>query len=83
MYFRSGGTDPGRDGCRVPLPVVRRRAAVRLQPDRHRSTPGCRSRPTGRDSTVERQAADPDSMLALYRAALRLRREPADLGDGR
>ena len=20
MYFRSGGTDPGRDGCRVPLP---------------------------------------------------------------
>ena len=20
MYHRSGGTDPGRDGCRVPLP---------------------------------------------------------------
>ena len=30
----SGGIDPGRDGCRVPLPVVRRRAAVRLQPGR-------------------------------------------------
>lgn len=20
MHFREGGTDPGRDGCRVPLP---------------------------------------------------------------
>ena len=32
--------------------------------------------------TVERQATDPASMLALYRQALRLRRELPALGDG-
>ncbi len=31
MHFRSGGVDPGRDGCRVPLPWSRRPGAVRLQ----------------------------------------------------
>jgi alpha-glucosidase len=34
------------------------------------------------DLTVERQSADPDSMLHLYRDALRLRREESGLGDG-
>ena len=45
MYFRSGGADPGRDGCRVPLPgrATRRRSASR----RRRAGRGCRSRPTG------------------------------------
>jgi alpha-glucosidase len=33
--------------------------------------------------TVERQAGDPESMLELYRAALRIRREHPALGDGR
>ena len=32
MWLRSGGVDPGRDGCRVPLPLGRRCAALRLQP---------------------------------------------------
>ena len=32
MHFQSGGTDPGRDGCRVPLPWDGRRAAVRFGP---------------------------------------------------
>ena len=34
MWQRSGGVDPGRDGCRVPLPVVGRDPALRLQPER-------------------------------------------------
>jgi alpha-glucosidase len=34
------------------------------------------------DLTVERQRTDPDSMLALYRNALRLRRALPALGDG-
>ncbi|NUP42035.1 MAG: DUF3459 domain-containing protein, partial [Streptomyces sp.] len=32
--------------------------------------------------TAEAQAADPESMLSLYRAALRLRRAEPGLGDG-
>jgi len=35
-----------------------------------------------RELTVELQAGDPDSMLELYRAALRLRRAEPALGDG-
>ena len=34
MHFRSGGVDPGRDGCRVPLPWRGAAAAVRVQPGR-------------------------------------------------
>jgi alpha-glucosidase len=32
--------------------------------------------------TVEAEAADPRSMLSLYRAALRIRRDSPELGDG-
>ena len=35
-----------------------------------------------RELTVELQTGDPDSMLELYRAALRLRRAEPGLGDG-
>jgi alpha-glucosidase len=79
MYFRSGGVDPGRDGCRVPLPWTGARppfgfsdgaAAWLPQPD------------AWRELTVERQLGDPASMLSLYRSALRIRRnEPALGGD--
>ena len=34
MHDRSGGVDPGRDGCRVPLPWSGAAAPVRLQPGR-------------------------------------------------
>ncbi len=70
MHHRSGGVDPGRDGCRVPIPVVGRRTAVRLQPTR-RSSPGCPSPTTGPRSPPTAQEGRPDSMLALYRAGLR------------
>ena len=62
MHFRSEGVDPGRDGCRVPLPVDPH-APPRLRA-RRRRRPGCPSRPPGRDWSVEAQDGDPDSMLA-------------------
>jgi alpha-glucosidase len=37
---------------------------------------------TWRDRTVEAESNDPDSMLALYRRALRQRRGRPELGDG-
>ena len=37
MWLRSGGVDPGRDGCRVPLPWAGDDAAVRLQRRRRRA----------------------------------------------
>ncbi len=49
MHFQSGGVDPGRDGCRVPLPWSGTVRAVRFQPARTRSpSRGCRSPLIGR-----------------------------------
>ncbi|MEU8575141.1 glycoside hydrolase family 13 protein [Streptomyces asoensis] len=79
MHFRSGGTDPGRDGCRVPLP---------WSADAPHAGFGSRAepwlpQPAGWSGyAADLQAADPGSMLALYRTALRLRRGEAALGDG-
>ncbi|MFD9981996.1 glycoside hydrolase family 13 protein [Streptomyces massasporeus] len=77
-WERSGHTDRGRDGCRVPIPWSGRTAPYGFgtgepwlpQPD------------SWADHTVERQTGDPDSMLELYRAALRVRRGHPALGDG-
>jgi alpha-glucosidase len=73
MWLRSGGVDPGRDGCRVPLPW-----AGDTQPFGFSADGGARpwlDQPKDWASlTVEAQIEDPDSMLSLYRAGLRLRR---------
>ncbi|MFE2375094.1 glycoside hydrolase family 13 protein [Streptomyces sp. NPDC059398] len=73
MHFRSGGTDPGRDGCRVPLPWT----AVPPTAEPWLPQPDGWTR-----YAAEVQAADPDSMLSLYRTALGLRRTAAGFGDG-
>jgi alpha-glucosidase len=68
MHFRSGGTDPGRDGCRVPLPWT---AAAP-----HAGFGGEPWLPQPEDwpaYAADRQAEDPASMLSLYREAIRLR----------
>ncbi|GHJ21129.1 MULTISPECIES: alpha-amylase family glycosyl hydrolase [Streptomyces] len=71
MHARSGGIDPGRDGCRVPLPW-------RADGD----GPSWLPRPAGWERyAAERQAGDPGSMLSLYRTALRLRRSFRDAGE--
>jgi alpha-glucosidase len=73
MWLRSGGVDPGRDGCRVPLPWsgstqpygFSGNGAVRLWLDQPADWAPL---------TVEAQSDDPASMLSLYRAGLRIRR---------
>jgi alpha-glucosidase len=81
MWERSGRTERGRDGCRVPMPWSG-------------STPPFGFGTTGsaepwlpqpvawRDRTAEAQDGDAASTLELYRAALRLRRELDALGEG-
>jgi alpha-glucosidase len=81
MWLRSGGVDPGRDGCRVPLPWAGQRPPFAFSgegADRPWLDPPDDWGPL----TVEAQSDDPSSMLNLYRAGLRLRRTIAALGDG-
>ncbi len=73
MWLRSGGVDPGRDGCRIPLPW-----AGSLPPFGFSDTGAERPWLDQPDDwgrlTVERQSEDAGSMLNLYRAGLELRR---------
>jgi len=81
MHHRSGGVDPGRDGCRVPLPWSGDRPPFGFGPA-SAAPPWLPQPASWARYTVEAQEADPRSMLALYRAALRIRRAESDLGDG-
>ncbi|HEY9413084.1 MAG TPA: glycoside hydrolase family 13 protein [Jiangellaceae bacterium] len=71
VWERSGHTERGRDGCRVPLPWTTGGQSYGFgsggswlpQP------------PRWGERSVEAQKDDPDSMLSLYHEALRLRRE--------
>jgi alpha-glucosidase len=70
-FFRTGGAEPGRDGCRVPLPWVG-------------GAPGNGFGPTGRtwlpqpdvyaDLAADRQYGVAGSTYEMYRTALELRR---------
>jgi alpha-glucosidase len=74
MHFRSDGVDPGRDGCRVPLPWSRTGTSLGFGPDGG-GAPWLPQPANWRDRSVEAQDGDPDSMLSLYRRALHLRRD--------
>ena len=80
MHYRSGGTDPGRDGCRVPLPWEGERTPFGFGPAG--AVPWLPQPADWTALTVEAQDADPHSTLNLYRDALRLRRALPELGDG-
>lgn len=76
-WERSGHTQRGRDGCRVPLPwegeipsygFSRAGAAWLPMP------------PQWGALTVEKQLEDPDSMLSLYRHALEIRKTALGFG---
>ncbi|NUT04987.1 MAG: glycoside hydrolase family 13 protein [Hamadaea sp.] len=76
-WERSGHTDRGRDGCRVPLPWSGDAPPFGFSPAGVRTW-----LPQPADwkaLTAEAQSGDPGSMLTLYRTALRLRHETADL----
>lgn len=73
IYLRSGGTDPGRDGCRVPLPWSA--ASPSWGFSAGTAAPWLPQPASWADYTVERQSTDPGSMLALYKAVIARRRE--------
>ena len=79
MYYRSGGTDPGRDGCRVPLPWAGTRRPFEFSPEGATAEPWLTQPGHWANLTVEAESRDPDSMLSLYRRMLRLRRETPDI----
>ncbi|WP_271178935.1 glycoside hydrolase family 13 protein [Leifsonia poae] len=82
MHFRSGGVDPGRDGCRVPLPWRGVEPPFGFSPRGSAEEPWLPQPRTWSRFTVEAEQSDATSMLWLYRQALRIRRSEADLGDG-
>lgn len=88
MHFRSEGVDPGRDGCRVPLPWSGTSAPFGFSPDGAVGSSGGTvqtwlPQPADwSDLTVEAQESDPASTLHLYRDLLAIRRSEPSLGDG-
>jgi alpha-glucosidase len=75
IWARSGNTDRGRDGCRVPVPW-----SGDAPPYGYGGEPWLPQPPDWGTLTVEAQEPDESSMLNLYRTALRIRRDR--LGDG-
>ncbi|MEV6495471.1 glycoside hydrolase family 13 protein, partial [Actinoplanes sp. NPDC051633] len=67
MHTRSGGADPGRDGCRVPMPWSSG-ASLGFSPP-GAAAPWLPQPESWASLTVAAQTADPSSMLSLYRAA--------------
>ncbi|TYB39892.1 glycoside hydrolase family 13 protein [Micromonospora sp. AP08] len=82
MWERSGRVDPGRDGCRVPLPWAGDAPPFGFSPDGAAAAPWLPQPADWKDRTVRAQTGDPHSMLELYRAAIAIRRAEAALGDG-
>ena len=71
IWLRTAGEDPGRDGSRVPLPWSGAEPPFGFTSGH----PWLPQPKEWRELTVEAQAGEPGSMLELYRAALRVRRE--------
>jgi alpha-glucosidase len=82
VWERSGHTDRGRDGCRVPIPWAPGGPPYGFSPPGAAAPPWLPQPPAWEVLAVAVQDGDPASMLELYRAALRLRRVHPALGDG-
>ncbi|MEU2923648.1 glycoside hydrolase family 13 protein [Streptomyces sp. NPDC007251] len=82
VWERSGHTDRGRDGCRVPLPWSGQAAPYGFTPEGSPAAPWLPQPDDWAPLTAEAQTGDDTSMLELYRTALRRRREHPALGDG-
>jgi alpha-glucosidase len=79
VWERSGHTDRGRDGCRVPIPWEGTAPPYGFTDHQDSWLPMPFE---WAPLTVEAQLEDPDSMLSLYRHAIELRRtHPAFSGD--
>lgn len=73
-WTQSGHTDPGRDGCRVPLPWSGVDPPFGFSADQT-SAPWLPQPQEWAALTAEAQEHDSESMLTLYRRALSLRRK--------
>ena len=82
IWERSGHTDRGRDGCRVPIPWSGRTAPFGFSPAGASGAPWLPQPAHWGEHSVEAQTGDETSMLELYRRALHLRRDHPALGDG-
>jgi alpha-glucosidase len=82
IWERSGHTDRGRDGCRVPIPWSGHTAPFGFSPERASAAPWLPQPAEWGERGAEAQTGDETSMLELYRRALRVRREHPALGDG-
>jgi alpha-glucosidase len=71
IYFRTNGTQKGRDGARVPLPWSGDSAPFGFTS----GNPWLPLHDEWKELTVEKQSAEPKSSLNLYRNALNLRAE--------
>jgi alpha-glucosidase len=71
-WFRSGHTERGRDGCRVPIPWEADAPSYGFGPSDASWLP---QPPVWAEYALDRQRDVPGSTYELYRAALRLRRE--------
>ena len=81
IWERSGHTRRGRDGARVPMPWTAAGPSFGFGPAG--GAPPWLPQPAAWSRmAVDRQAGDPGSMLELYRAALRIRRDHPGLGSG-
>lgn len=75
-WHRSGHTERGRDGCRVPIPWEPTGPSLGFGPGQ----PWLPQPSSWAQLSVQQQEADRSSMLWLYRRALRLRRDLPALG---
>ena len=82
MHARSGGVDPGRDGCRVPLPWSGTKSPFGFSSKHSTGEPWLPQPPVFANYTVEAEERDPQSMLSLYKQALGIRKSDEALGDG-
>lgn len=82
LFARTGGANPGRDGCRVPLPWSGDAPPFGFSPDGAAAAPWLPQPLSWQGLTAAAEEGDPDSMLEFYRAALRIRRVEPALGDG-
>jgi hypothetical protein len=82
MFWQTNGANPGRDGCRVPLPWSGDEPSFAFSPPDATTAPWLPQPAAWREYTVDAEQGDPGSMLELYREALRLHRIEPALGDG-
>jgi alpha-glucosidase len=80
IWVRSGHTDRGRDGCRVPIPWDGDEPPFGFSPPG--ATTWLPQPPGWKGLSAASQIGDAGSMLELYRTALRVRRHEPSLGMG-